>query len=167
VSVSPPIGSKNKIKYLPYGVPGSTHMELTLFHISTNDLEALPSSIAQCPSLKMIYANSNKIVQIPLDLAKMQSLEHCNLGNNAIIQFGDEFLERFGTPNAKDGKCTKVVSSFWGIFLDCPSFVDLLTHLFELCATISQDEKVNMQLEQNPVSKVDKSQQDASAMEVC
>eukprot|EP00979_Chaetoceros_neogracilis_P008425 scaffold1872_cov268-Chaetoceros_neogracile.AAC.17 len=127
---------KNKIKYLPYGVPGSTHMELTLFHISTNDLEALPSSIAQCPSLKMIYANSNKIVQIPLDLAKMQSLEHCNLGNNAIIQLDDEFLERFGTPNAKDGKCTK-------------------------------DEKVNMQLEQNPVSKVDKSQQDASAMEVC
>jgi|AntRauTorckE5430_2_1112549.scaffolds.fasta_scaffold04238_3 hypothetical protein len=132
LSVSPPIGSKNKIKYLPYGVPGSTHKELTLFHISTNDLEALPSSIAQCPSLKMIYANSNKIVQIPLDLAKMQSLEHCNLGNNAIIQLDDEFLERFGTPNAKDGKCTKVVSSFWGIFLDCPSFVDLLTHLFAM-----------------------------------
>ena len=100
--------SKNKIKSLPYGVPGSTHKELTLFHISSNELEALPSSIAQCPSLRTIYANANKIVDIPLGLAKMMSLEHCNLSNNAISELGHAFLERFGPPDAKDGKCTKV-----------------------------------------------------------
>lgn len=134
-SISPRNDSKNKIKSLPYGVPGSSHTELTLFHISTNELQALPSSIAQCPSLKIIYANANKIVEVPLGLAKMESLEHCNFGNNAIVQLDHEFLERFGAPDdAKDGKCTKVsVHVFFRVvfLFSCPSFVDSLMRLLK------------------------------------
>ena len=92
---------------LPRGVPGSTHKNLSLFHVSSNGLTSLPSSIVDCTSLKTIYANANNINSIPLAFAKMKSLEKCNLSKNSINNLDDEFLARFGRPD-KDGKCTKV-----------------------------------------------------------
>ena len=100
--------SKNKITSLPEGVPGATHKDLSLFHISSNGLTHLPESISKCPALTTIYANANKIEHMPVGLPQMQSLESCNLSNNAIAVLTNEFLERFGEPDNKDGKCTKV-----------------------------------------------------------
>mmetsp|Transcript_7961 Transcript_7961/g.14991 ORF Transcript_7961/g.14991 Transcript_7961/m.14991 type:complete len:318 (-) Transcript_7961:152-1105(-) len=100
----------NKIKSLPYGVPGRTHASLQIFQISSNELTALPPSIAECPCLEKIYANANMIADIPLGLSKMMSLKHCNLSNNNIVELGYEFVERFGKPDVKDGKCTKDTS---------------------------------------------------------
>lgn len=103
---------KNKIKMLPEGVPGANHKDLTLFHISSNEISSLPSSICECPSLTTIYANSNKIYDLPSNFSQMKSLESCNLSNNSITKLSVEFLERFGKPGEKDGKCMKVREIF-------------------------------------------------------
>lgn len=100
--------SNNKLKSLPEGVPGVSHEHLTLFHVSSNELTALPASLSECPSLATIYANANKIEILPQGLAHMKSLASCNLSNNFIATLGDDFLERFGEPSENDGKCAKV-----------------------------------------------------------
>ncbi len=100
--------SKNKIKTLPEGVPGATHVNLTLFHISSNELPSLPSSICECPSLTTIYANANKIDKLPINFSRIKSLTSCNLSNNLITTLSSEFVERFGEPANTDGKCIKV-----------------------------------------------------------
>lgn len=97
----------NKLKSLPEGVPGVSHEHLTLFHVSSNELTALPASLSECPSLATIYANANKIEILPQGLAHMKSLASCNLSNNFIATLGDDFLERFGEPSENDGKCAK------------------------------------------------------------
>lgn len=101
------IHRKNKIKKLPEGVPGSSHKDLTLFHISSNELEALPSSITKCTSLEIIYANANKIISVPTDFASLKALTHCNFSSNRIEVLDDSFVERFGSPDA-NAVCSKV-----------------------------------------------------------
>lgn len=99
---------KNKLSALPEGVPGVSHTNLTLLHVSSNNLKSLPSSISECVSLTSIYANANKITAIPEDMAlKLTRLESCNLCNNQIESVSVGFLERFGEPDVKSGKCEK------------------------------------------------------------
>jgi len=99
---------KNKLSALPEGVPGINHPNLTLLHVSSNNLRSLPSSISECGSLTVIYANANKITAVPEDMAmRLTRLESCNLCNNQIESVGVEFLERFGEPDLKSGKCEK------------------------------------------------------------
>ncbi len=97
---------KNKIQTLPEGVPGASHKYLTLFHISSNQLTKLPSSIGDCSALTTIYANANKIKRIPSELDQLQSLETCNLSSNKIEMLTNMFTKRFGEPD-KYGKCEK------------------------------------------------------------
>ena len=99
---------------LPEGVPGKTHQDLTLLHVSSNQLESLPLSISRCASLQAIYANGNKIQRLPETFGhkdSLQNLESCNLSNNSIGTLSPEFLERFGTPDSTTGKCSKVKRS--------------------------------------------------------
>lgn len=111
---------KNKIKKLPEGVPGSAHTNLTLFHISSNELKTLPISLRECSVLETMYANGNQIDSLPDDLfrsstsdgsscSSLQNLKLVNLSNNQIKFLPKSFVERFGTPN-DEGICDKVSS---------------------------------------------------------
>lgn len=97
---------KNQINDLPEGVPGPSHAELTLFHISSNKLRRLPMSLVKCPALERIYANGNEISDLP-SLELILTLKYCNLSNNKIVNISSAFAERFGNPD-QDGKFTKV-----------------------------------------------------------
>jgi len=98
---------KNMLTSLPDGVPGKTHPDLLLLHVSSNQLNSLPPSITQCTSLKKIYANGNHIKSIPENFSKLHSLEHCNFSNNEIDSLSATFLERFGEPDCKAATCKK------------------------------------------------------------
>jgi len=98
----------NKLSALPEGVPGANHENLSLIHLSSNCLKSLPASICQCVSLKTIYANANKLSKIPEDMAEnLTRLESVTFCNNLIDSLDVGFLERFGEPDEKHGKCQK------------------------------------------------------------
>ena len=74
------------MKYLPEGVPGKTHTNLTLLHLSSNQLSSLPESINECVSLQTVYANGNKIEKLPkrIFFDSMINVKLCNFSNNEI-----------------------------------------------------------------------------------
>lgn len=100
---------KNEIKELPEGIPGRSHDQLTLFHISNNKIKQLPESIVLCPVLEAIYANANEITDLS-SIEQILTLKTCNVSNNKITKLSSAFVERFGDP--EKGKCSKVRKRF-------------------------------------------------------
>lgn len=99
---------KNKIQYLPEGVPGGLNKKLKLLHVSSNLLQSLPQSISDCTTLECIYANSNALNSIPTKMASsLIHLKHVNLCSNQIFQLPDDFIERFGNFDFDSMECIK------------------------------------------------------------
>ncbi|CAB9516166.1 repeat protein [Seminavis robusta] len=88
----------NQIEELPDGVPGSSLLNLTLLHISSNKLKALPDSLVDCTTITHLYANSNQIKQLPIGMERMTNLQRLNLGHNQIESLPSDFIEAFGEP---------------------------------------------------------------------
>jgi Leucine-rich repeat (LRR) protein len=77
-------------------------MELTLLHLSSNQLESLPSSLLQCTSLEYLYLNSNHLTAVPSGLADALILLKClTLSHNRLTALSPDFIERFGEPKDK------------------------------------------------------------------
>ena len=73
--------------------------DLTMLHVSSNQLERLPDSIVECTSLEFVYANSNKLRTIPNGMASaLVLLQRLTLSHNSIHKLSQDFVQRFGEP---------------------------------------------------------------------
>jgi Leucine-rich repeat (LRR) protein len=111
---------QNKLNCLPEGVPSTANQNLTMISLSSNQLKKLPDSLVDVTTLEEVYLNSNEIELLPNGLAKLDKLTKLNLANNKIgtnstnddeegdaISLPEDFVKRFGLPEALSGNCAK------------------------------------------------------------
>jgi hypothetical protein len=82
---------------------------LMLLHLSSNQLESLPSSLVECTSLTYLYLHSNCLTFVPFGLANtLIHLKRLTLSHNRITSLAPDFVERFGeatTSAGAEAKC--------------------------------------------------------------
>lgn len=94
--------------------------DLTMLHVSSNQLVSLPDSIVECTSLESVYCNSNKLTTVPAGMADaLVLLKRLTLSHNDIQELAQDFLERFGEVKEEcDGDPTCVVTLACNPILD-------------------------------------------------
>ena len=97
----------NQLRELPEGVPGSALLNLTLLHISSNQLTKLPDSLVDCSSMTHLYANGNQLKELPFGMERLANLQRLNLSHNQIDYLPTDFRDAFGEPDvtSPEGLC--------------------------------------------------------------
>jgi predicted ATP-binding protein involved in virulence len=74
------LNQQNKnLKIFPSISPGETHI-----YVNNNQIESIPSSIGNYPTLLRLYITANKIKELPVEIGKLKQLQLLLLGNNQI-----------------------------------------------------------------------------------
>ena len=81
---------------------------LRVLQISSNSLNRLPSSITTCHTLEEIYVNGNALKKLPSCIDRLEKVKVLNACDNQIQVLPSGFIDRFGRPDIKTGKCSKV-----------------------------------------------------------
>jgi hypothetical protein len=78
---------------------------LRLLHLSSNQIDTLPTRLEECTQLTHIYLNSNALTEFLINVNLWPNLAKLNLSNNRIAQLSPEFLLLFGSPDPVTGQC--------------------------------------------------------------
>ena len=79
---------------------------LRVLHLSSNRLRQLPGSISACQELEELYVNGNKLTELPCRIDYLEKLKVFNASDNKINALHGGFVDRFGRPDKKTGKCS-------------------------------------------------------------